>query len=96
MGSNLVFSDLVEGGALLGQRTWRVFLAATRMLVKPSPEMDIGRIDVEAWAQTEGIVLEQKLIPMPVSVEGILRPYSAMASSKSSRERDIPASRKNY
>ena len=51
-------------------------LAATRMLMKLSPEIEIGRIDVEAWAQTERIMLEQKLIPSPVSVERILRPCS--------------------
>lgn len=50
-------------------------LAATRMLMKPSPEIEIGRIDVEAWKQTERIMLEQKLIADPVSVERILRPY---------------------
>lgn len=51
-------------------------LAATRMLVKPTPEIQIGRIDVEAWAHTERIMLEQELIPDPVFVEGILRPCS--------------------
>ena len=50
-------------------------LEATRMLMKPSPEIEIGRIDVEAWKQTERIMLEQKLISGPVSVERILRPY---------------------
>ncbi len=46
-------------------------LEATRMLMKPSPEIQIGRIDVEAWKQTERIMLEQKLISGPVSVERI-------------------------
>ncbi len=50
-------------------------LSATRMLMKPSPEMSIGRIDVEAWKQTERIMLEQRLIPGPVSVQRILKPY---------------------
>jgi len=49
-------------------------LEATRMLMKPSSAIEIGRIDVEAWKQTERIMLEQKLIPGPVSVERILRP----------------------
>ena len=49
-------------------------LAATRMLMKPSPGTVMGRIDVEAWKQTETIMLEQKLISGPVSVERILRP----------------------
>ena len=50
-------------------------LAATRILMKPSPAVEIGRIDVEAWKQTERIMLEQELIPGPVSVERILKPY---------------------
>ena len=50
-------------------------LAATRMLMKPPPGTAIGRIDVEAWKQTERIMLEQELIAAPVSVERILRPY---------------------
>jgi NitT/TauT family transport system substrate-binding protein len=49
-------------------------LAATRVLMKPSPETKIGRIHIEAWAQTEKIMLEQKLITAPVSVKRILRP----------------------
>jgi NitT/TauT family transport system substrate-binding protein len=57
-------------------------LAATRALMKPSPEIEIGRIDVEAWAQTERIMLEQELITAPVSVERILRPYAAIVNRK--------------
>ncbi len=48
-------------------------LAATRMLMKPPPGTAIGKIDVEAWKQTERIMLGQKLIAAPVSVERILR-----------------------
>lgn len=55
-------------------------LAATRMLMKPSPEIEIGRIDVGAWKQTERIMLEQKLIPGPVFVERILRPSSVIVN----------------
>jgi len=55
-------------------------LAATRILMKPSPEAAIGRIDVEAWKQTERIMLEQKLIADRVSVERILRPYSGVVN----------------
>ena len=50
------------------------------MLMKPSPETAIGRIDVEAWKQTERIMLEQKLIADRVSVERILRPYSGFVN----------------
>ena len=57
-------------------------LAATRMLMKPSQGVAIGSIDVEAWKQTARIMLEQKLIPDPVSVERILRPYSGFVNGK--------------
>ena len=49
-------------------------LAATRLLMKPNSETDIGAIDEKAWQQTERIMLEQKLIPRSISVERILRP----------------------
>jgi NitT/TauT family transport system substrate-binding protein len=49
-------------------------LSATRRLMKPSPDTDVGTIDIAAWQQTEEIMLEQKLIPAPVSVERILSP----------------------
>jgi NitT/TauT family transport system substrate-binding protein len=55
--------------------TIRKQLAATRRLMKPSPRDQIGRIDIEAWRQTERVMLEQKLIPGPVFVERILRPF---------------------
>jgi NitT/TauT family transport system substrate-binding protein len=51
-------------------------LAVTRRLMKPSPGIEIGGIDLEAWKQTERIMLEQKLIPAPVLVEKLLRPLS--------------------
>ena len=49
-------------------------LAATRKLMDPSSGKGIGWIDLEAWKQTEKIMLEQKLIKRPVSVERILKP----------------------
>jgi NitT/TauT family transport system substrate-binding protein len=49
-------------------------LAATRMLMTPSPAIEVGEIDVEAWKQTEQIMLAQKLITSSVSVEKALRP----------------------
>lgn len=58
-------------------------LAATRMLMKPSPGVEIGGIDIEAWKQTERIMREQKLIPGPVHVKRILRPYSEIVNRKS-------------
>ncbi|MGD8513850.1 MAG: hypothetical protein PVG85_07870, partial [Deltaproteobacteria bacterium] len=58
-------------------------LAATRTLVKPSPGIEVGRIDVAAWAQTERIMVTQKLIPGPVFVERMLRSVSGTANPKS-------------
>lgn len=51
-------------------------VAATRSLVKPSLGTPIGDIDLEAWVQTEKIMVTQRLIPGPVSVQRLLRPYS--------------------
>jgi NitT/TauT family transport system substrate-binding protein len=48
-------------------------LTATRRLMKPSQAVQVGRIDMEAWKQTERIMLKQRLISGPVSVERILR-----------------------
>jgi len=50
-------------------------LNATRKLVKPSSDLKIGSIDVEAWKQTEAIMLKQKLIKKPVFVEKVLKSY---------------------
>ncbi len=50
-------------------------LEATRMLMEPSPGRSVGSIDVEAWKQTEKIMLEQKLIPEPVAVDQFLHQY---------------------
>jgi len=47
----------------------------TKSLVKPSPDIKIGVIDVKAWKQTEKIMLNQKLIPAPVFVEKAIRHY---------------------
>jgi NitT/TauT family transport system substrate-binding protein len=43
-------------------------LALTRTLVKPVDSIAIGTFDVNAWQQTETIMLEQKQIPAPVNV----------------------------
>lgn len=61
-------------------------LAATRMLMAPSEEIAAGRMDVKAWKQTERIMLTQKLIPVPVSVEKALR-SSLRSSSMGGRSR---------
>lgn len=47
-------------------------LVITRSLIKPTKETRIGMIDMEAWQQTEKIMLEQKQIPGPVEVEKVI------------------------
>ena len=48
-------------------------LVITRSLIKPFKDTRIGDIDLEAWQQTEKIMLEQKQIPGPVAVEKVIR-----------------------
>ena len=48
-------------------------LAVTRKLIKPKADINIGSIDMEAWKQTEQIMLNQKQIPKPVFVEKVLK-----------------------
>jgi len=49
-------------------------LEATRPLIKPSEKVKVGSIDVDAWKQTEQIMLTQKQIATPVHVEKVLMP----------------------
>jgi NitT/TauT family transport system substrate-binding protein len=49
-------------------------LPATRILMMPTPDSEFGKIDPAAWRQTEEIMLSQKLIPVPVYVEKLLKP----------------------
>ena len=49
-------------------------LTATRILMMPTPDFEFGKIDADAWKQTEEIMLSQKLIPVPVFVEKLLKP----------------------
>ena len=49
-------------------------LDITRGMVLSPRSGGVGGIDVDAWRQTETIMLEQKLIPGPVSVETALKP----------------------
>ena len=51
----------------------RLQLIATRELIKPSATVKIGTMDVEAWKQTEAIMLNEKQIKKPVRVETILK-----------------------
>lgn len=48
-------------------------LVITRSLIKPFKNTRIGTVDLEAWQQTEKIMLEQKQIPGPVGVEKVIR-----------------------
>ncbi len=49
-------------------------LPATRILMMPTTDFEFGKIDLAAWKQTEEIMLSQKLIPVPVYVEKLLKP----------------------
>jgi NitT/TauT family transport system substrate-binding protein len=51
-------------------------LPATRILMMPTPDFEFGKIDPAAWRQTEEIMLSQKLIPVPVYVEKLLKPVA--------------------
>jgi len=48
-------------------------LEITRGLVQPDPGVPIGHIDVEAWKQTEKIMLHQNQLPKAVSVQRVLK-----------------------
>ena len=48
-------------------------LVITRSLIKPFKDTRIGTVDLEAWQQTEKIMLEQKQIQGPVGVEKVIR-----------------------
>lgn len=50
-------------------------LAATRTLIQPGSDQAIGAIDIPAWNQTAQIMLDQKLIAAPVSLDPILKPF---------------------
>ncbi len=43
-------------------------LEVTRSLVRPTPAFAVGRPDVEAWAQTEAIMVQQGQIRAPVNI----------------------------
>jgi NitT/TauT family transport system substrate-binding protein len=48
-------------------------LEITRQFMKPSEKTVFGKIDIDAWKQTESIMLGQKLIPAPVDIEKRLK-----------------------
>lgn len=43
-------------------------LDATKQMIQPKSDVAIGTIDVDAWQQTETIMLDQKLISKPVDI----------------------------
>ena len=51
-------------------------LPATRILMMPTANAEFGNIDTVAWQQTEEIMLTQKLIPVQVYVEKLLKPIN--------------------
>jgi NitT/TauT family transport system substrate-binding protein len=55
--------------AMLGQQ-----FDTTVSLVKPLPDTEIGKIDADAWRQTEQIMLDQQQIKQPVRVVDVLKP----------------------
>ncbi|MCF8067454.1 MAG: ABC transporter substrate-binding protein [Desulfobacterales bacterium] len=48
-------------------------LEITRKLIKPNDRTLVGQFNIEAWKQTEAIMLEQKQIKKPVHVENVLK-----------------------
>jgi NitT/TauT family transport system substrate-binding protein len=50
-------------------------LAVTRGLIQPGPEQAVGAIDIPAWKQTAQIMLDQRLISGPVSLDKVLQPF---------------------
>ncbi len=54
-------------------KTLREQLDITRSLIQPDAAIPIGTIDIDAWKQTESIMLKQKQITDPVMVESYLQ-----------------------
>jgi NitT/TauT family transport system substrate-binding protein len=46
----------------------------TQKLIKPNPPDVIGAIDIDAWRQTEAIMVRQNLISTPVHIENHIHP----------------------
>jgi NitT/TauT family transport system substrate-binding protein len=53
-------------------------LQVTRELVRPGPDFAVGRLDAEAWDQTEKIMLNQGQIRRPVGVAARLHPPESL------------------
>ena len=53
--------------------TIREQLSLTRQFIKPDPDTPIGHMDVNAWKETEDMMLNQKLILEPVHIEEYLK-----------------------
>ena len=72
-----------EAGDALNDKL-REQLAVTRELVLPEAgsRAPLGTIDVQAWKQTEGLMLQLNLIGNKVGIEGYLRTDLPLANSK--------------
>ena len=55
------------------EATVRRQLPVTRELMMPAASLEFGKIDPDAWTQTEEIMRAQNLIPGPVDVAALLR-----------------------
>ena len=60
--------DRDSSAAVLAQQ-----LEITRGLVQPDPAIPVGHVDVDAWQQTEQIMLQQNQLAAPVSVQRVLK-----------------------
>jgi NitT/TauT family transport system substrate-binding protein len=47
-------------------------LDITRALIQPNPDIPVGTIDVQAWKQTEAIMVEQGQISAPIGIQEAL------------------------
>jgi NitT/TauT family transport system substrate-binding protein len=54
------------------EETVRRQLTVTRQLMRPAADLEFGKIDAEAWTQTEQIMRAQNLLPGPVDVSVLL------------------------
>ncbi len=66
---HLIVNEILKTDHINTEETIKKQIAATRDLVRPDSQAPMGRIDVQAWQQTEDIMLKEKLIKQPVHIE---------------------------
>ncbi|WP_022666585.1 ABC transporter substrate-binding protein [Desulfospira joergensenii] len=66
---NMILGEIMKKDKTATEDILRKQVSVTRDLVRPDSEIPMGRIDIQAWQQTEEIMLREKLIPGPVHVE---------------------------